>query len=268
MRGLEYSPRQCTKLTCKEQSSFDSFFVGSSTKIAIDKGKWKLTVAHHEAHAVLDGPVSSYALGKHSWSVLNDECYNGSYKAYLKLTGCNEYEYTCDDGQCVNMTRRCDQFPNCHDGSDEKDCKLIVLNEGYNKGVPPFIMKMYNGGEIVPTAVNVSVNLFNVMSMDEVENTIDLKFEITMDWFDRRLTYNNLKPDHFFLNKLDENDIRQIWLPLITYQNTDQFQTTRLERTGDQWTSTVLIVREQSDFKRLLFIGPESDHWECLSVTD
>ena len=141
-------------------------------------------------------------------------------------------------------------MPSCEDGSDEKNCQLIIFNEGYNKGVPPFELKDYKKVAIIPAIVNVSIDLFNVMSINEVENTIDLKFGIKMEWYDHRLTYNNLKQNRAFLNKLNDTDIRRIWLPLITYRNTDQFQTTRLERSGDEWTTRVVIIRDQKNFRR------------------
>ena len=140
------------------------------------------------------------------------------------------------------MRRRCDQLPNCRDSSDEKNCQLIILDEGYNKDVPPFQMN-YPKDIIIPAKVSVSIDLFNVMSIDEVENTIDLKFGIKMEWYDRRLTYNNLKQNRTFLNKLNETDMKSIWLPLITYNNTDQFQTTRLAYMGE-WTTRVVVLRE------------------------
>ena len=55
----------------------------------------------------------------------------------LKLTGCWYGQFTCDDGQCVTMEKRCDQVPDCRDESDERGCKLVVLKEGYNRRVPP-----------------------------------------------------------------------------------------------------------------------------------
>ena len=47
-------------------------------------------------------------------------------------------EFTCNDGKCVSMERRCDQLPDCEDGSDEKGCRLFFLGESYNKVVSPF----------------------------------------------------------------------------------------------------------------------------------
>ena len=156
-----------------------------------------------------------------------------------KNTGCKESEFTCNDGQCVQMDQRCDQFPDCKDSSDEKGCQLVVLNEGYNKNVPPFSMT-----ERV-VEVNVSIKLFKVVDIDEVGNTIDLQFEIQLQWFDHRHTYNDLKGDRSALNRVNETDLKRIWLPLIVYWNTDQFQTTRLSWINELRTTVVIIPRRK-----------------------
>ena len=166
-----------------------------------------------------------------------------------KNTECKESEYTCNDGQCVQMDQRCDQIPNCKDRSDEKGCQLVVLNQGYNKEVPPFVsFNTTHAGRIIPVEVNVSIELFDVMSIDEVENTIDFKFEIDLQWFDHRHTYNDLKESRDFLNALNKTELERIWLPLIVYQNTDQFKTTRLGW-RDEWSTSVMIVKNGS-YKR------------------
>ena len=83
---------------------------------------------------------------------------------------------------------------------------------------------------------------------DEVENTIDLKFEIKLEWFDHRHTYNNLKEKRSFLNALNKTDLDRIWLPLVVYQNTDQFETTRLGWINE-WSTRVKIIRK-GNFER------------------
>ena len=204
--------------------------------------KWILKDANSKASAISGAPEVSYALGKHTWLVHNDQCQNGSYKAELKLTGCAEEEFTCNDGQCVSMRQRCDQVPNCKDFSDERGCQLVLLNEGYNQKVPPFKMESYIGNRMSPVRVNVSLKLLNVMRIDEVENTIDLKFHILLEWFDHRLTYNNLKHRRY-LNALNETDVEMIWLPLVIYENTEQMESTRLGL-RNEWSTSVMIVRE------------------------
>ena len=67
------------------------------------------------------------------------DCNKGKpYEAVYKLSGCKEDEFTCYDGQCVNISTRCDQIINCRDESDERDCRLLYLNNGYNKDISPF----------------------------------------------------------------------------------------------------------------------------------
>ena len=69
------------------------------------------------------------------------ECNKGKpYNITLKLTGCADHEFTCDDGQCVDIGKRCDQIINCRDESDEQDCSILELKSGYNKMIPPFVL--------------------------------------------------------------------------------------------------------------------------------
>ena len=82
------------------------------------------------------------------------------------------------------------------------------------------------------------------MTIDEVDNTIDLKFEIKLEWRDDRLTYNNLKnQDAQYLNLLKEEDVQKIWLPLVVYENTAQLETTRLGWITE-WSTSVMVIRE------------------------
>jgi hypothetical protein len=61
----------------------------------------------------------SMLLGTHLWSVSNDSisCKDGkTYSKYLKLSGCSDGEFTCNDGQCIRMVERCDQLEDCEIG--------------------------------------------------------------------------------------------------------------------------------------------------------
>ena len=60
------------------------------------------------------------------------------YNLTVKITGCDENEFTCDDGQCIDISTRCDQIIHCRDKSDEKGCQLLKLEDGYNPEIAPF----------------------------------------------------------------------------------------------------------------------------------
>ena len=84
----------------------------------------------------------------------------------------------------------------------------------------------------------------SLMNIDENENTIDLQFEIILDWKDYRISYSNLKNESF-LNALTLENIESIWLPLVVYENTNQKETTRLGWTAE-WSTSVTVSREGS----------------------
>ena len=221
------------------------------TKIEFNdtSSQWVLTSSMSDVTAVSPVPKLSYALGKHKWTISNDvyECNEGKpYMTMLKLTGCREEgEFTCNDGQCIAMEERCDQLPDCRDKSDEVGCQLIVLENNYNKYIPP--IRKAASGVVIPANVSISITLMKVVEIEEVDHSIHLQFQISLQWKENRLTYQNLKTETS-LNALTDGDIRTIWLPLIVFDNTDQKEVTRLGENWE-WATRVTVTRE-GDFTR------------------
>ena len=208
--------------------------------------RWNLTDARYEVSAVSQATKLSYLLGKHNWTISNDayECSEGqAYNTTLKLSGCKEDEFTCDDGQCVKMERRCDQVtgeePNCRDESDENGCQLVVLKNNYNKNIPP--IGSAKDGTVIPVDVSISITLMKVVEIEEVDHSIHLQFQISLSWKENRVKYQNLKKETS-LNTLTEENIETIWLPLIVYDNTDQKEVTRLGMDWE-WATIVTVTR-------------------------
>ena len=96
----------------------------------------------------------------------------------LMLTACNEEQFTCDDGTCINMIGRCNRKADCkvtnasgkisryllcicQDISDEKNCKLISFDPlKYMKDNPP-----------EPLGSKTKVSLLNNVSGNDIYST-------------------------------------------------------------------------------------------------
>ena len=133
-------------------------------------------------------------------------------------------------------------MPDCRDKSDEKDCHIMALEEGYNKNIPP--IQRARDGSAIPAMVSISITLMKVVEIEETAHSIKLQFEIRLMWRENRVKYQNLKKKTS-LNVLTEHDYRQLWLPLVIYDNTDQKDSTRLgDPNGWEWSTLVFVVRE------------------------
>ena len=88
-----------------------------------------------------------------------------------------------------------------------------------------------------PVKVDVSLTLFKVVAIEEEDHSIELQFQINLQWKENRATYHNLKSESY-LNALSQHEIKTLWLPLIVYLNTDQQETTRL---GENWERSTFV---------------------------
>ena len=262
-KSLWYTPRQTPV------NFADIYYVGGvSTRIEFNNNTWHIYDLTSDVTATSSADHDTFVLGKRNWTIQNDhkQCQDsngqgavGEFKTELKLTGCkqgvksykgawlstDDGEFTCNDGQCVSMRKRCDRLSDCDDRSDEENCNLVNLMKGYNKKNPPF--SRLQNDTIVPTDVKVSMRLLRIVDIDEVDHTIDFQFEIILEWNDHHLTFNNLKEEEY-LNSLTDDEIQNIWLPLLVYDNTDQKETTRLG-VAWEWSTSVTVARE-GDFQR------------------
>ncbi|KAK7086403.1 hypothetical protein SK128_013407, partial [Halocaridina rubra] len=83
---------------------------------------------------------SSYPLGRHIWTLATDYYVCGLLKGTehsLALSACYDWEYSCDDATCINLTQRCDLRVDCPDASDEISCNKLSLPEDYLATITP-----------------------------------------------------------------------------------------------------------------------------------
>ena len=203
---------------------------------------WVLKVIGSNVTAISKAPSTSYSLGKHNWTIFMDKGCSSekTYTTELKMSGCTEGNFTCDDGQCVRMDLRCNQLSDCRDKSDEKNCRILILEDGYNKEVPPVSSND-------PVNVSISIDLLRLVDINEEDYSIEIKFEISLEWKENRARYQNLKKT-VALNALAQSDIQKLWLPEVIYENTDNEESTRIGEFGaGEWKTKVVVRREEEN---------------------
>ena len=85
-------------------------------------------------------------------------------------------EFGCSNGLCIPMMKRCDGISDCINDFDEINCTLVLLNEQlYRKESPPLEM---NG--IIEVKVNLTI--LDIGIIDEIKQTVDIKFSIWIQW--------------------------------------------------------------------------------------
>uniref|UniRef100_A0A0N7Z9T0 C-type lectin domain-containing protein n=1 Tax=Scylla olivacea TaxID=85551 RepID=A0A0N7Z9T0_SCYOL len=152
--------------------------------------------------------VGQYPVGVHTWIIEGDRCRQKEVE--LLLTSCHDDEYTCNDGSCIRKDRRCDLSVDCADQSDEMDCSVVVVPDGYSAQLPPPTYK----GTSLP--IHFTLNITSVRTFDLVSFTIGIDVYIKMQWRDRRLKYNNL------LSNMRANKLRrwrEVWTPILEMED-------------------------------------------------
>ena len=152
------------------------------------------------------------------WEVTNYICSQGqTVNRELLLSACYEDQFTCNDGTCIPLEHRCANKQDCLDVSDEKQCKIVALDEDKylkDKTPPP-----RQQGEKLD--VTLGMDIYNILDIREVQNMIVLKFDLEATWFDSRLNFYNLKIDAE-MNTLIYAEKQKIWVPTILFSNTRQ----------------------------------------------
>ena len=242
LRGL-YSGSNIDNFYTLHQQNSLAFYGLTKTKINYNENKaeWEVIVVSSPTTAhTKTKSGKSMILGKHTWQIQNDShsCNDGKpYITVLKMTSCDDGQFTCWDGQCVHMAERCDQIAQCRDRSDEKGCQIISIDENYNKNIPPFDEKS-------KAKVNVSMVFLSINDISEISLTIDIKYTISLQWYETdHIQYYNLKPK-LSSNVLSLDEITDIWTPYVIYVTTDNNEATNIVHKFKDIRTTMAVSRE------------------------
>ena len=201
--------------------------------------KWDIRVENNpRISASSYADISSFAIGTNTWEISGDyACSTRDQTLSLTLSSCNGSEFTCSDGVCININRRCNNINDCRDKSDEGNCKRVKKKATYQKFIVPPPAAGSGNDKI---NVKISVDIESIMEINEVDGIFQVQFNLLMKWFDSRLSFLNLKDD-ITLNTFLPTEKEDIWVPELVFYNTeerpssivDETASMRVNKTGD-----------------------------------
>ena len=75
--------------------------------------------------------------------------------------------------------------------------------------------------------VFLSIDVIKVLNLEEVDESMVLKYRMTLKWKDSRVEFRNLKKENY-LNTLSSDEAAKIWYPRIVFFNTRDTEETKV----------------------------------------
>ena len=181
------------------QRNQQSYFEGSVyNKLIAEKQSWFLLNDDNETIFKLEN--REYPIGRYDWLEIKS-----SKTISISFDNCDDTQFNCGDGLCINKRKRCNQIQDCFDNSDEENCSHILLYEDYNKDVPPF--------ENLDHEYSITISSFTLQieNIREQESIFDVNIRMESMWRDSRIKFKDLYlKDRTVLSKLDRE---KLWMP-------------------------------------------------------
>ncbi|XP_071538213.1 uncharacterized protein [Panulirus ornatus] len=181
----------------------------SGPKSSSDYGIWKIVrkdIPTVKATLVLKSPIQ-YPVGLNTWEVEDAECGTGAVQ--LMMTSCKDHQFSCTNGQCINIGQRCDLEVDCSDFSDEEQCSFMDPPEGYDSSKPPARQHRHT-----PISIGLHINILTIRELDISNFKFVCEIVVTLEWYDDRLKY-------FHLNYAETinvvSNITDVWIPTLEY---------------------------------------------------
>lgn len=190
-------------------------YYGTLLRWAAASREWVLVELSNNSTLVSTNSVglSSYPVGKHRWMMGVELCGRDVGDAVtLSLSSCYDVQFMCDSGQCIPRDQRCNLMYECADGSDERHCEKVEVNEEYQKQLSPV------GPSGAPLLLFANLTLTRVANVDEINMAVNLEFELSVEWVESRVRLRHLSSPPA-PTVISEEEASKLWQPTYRLAN-------------------------------------------------
>ncbi|XP_047737967.1 uncharacterized protein LOC125178389 [Hyalella azteca] len=195
--------------------------------------RWVKTTTGH-VQATLRFSKFQLPIGRQEWEISVEMCGQKAGTRQLSLSSCEDgVQFSCSDATCVPLEVRCDHKFDCRDHSDEEQCDKLRLTHDYqvingfrDRSDEEQCDKLHLTHDyqtsVAPRDSNGKLRVEALIKLETLSiNTramlLDTTFNLTLTWYDSRVTFFNLKHDRS-LNTLPTNGT--LWGPDVAFVNT------------------------------------------------
>ena len=179
-----------------------------------EQKRWNIVNLVNRKLLAYTNSTRDFPFGLHRWFFIDTPCSDPDQpwrELNLQQAVKQPGRFCCEDGLCIDSEFKCDGNNHCLDSSDEKICQTVQVPQTYNIEIPP-LRREISEDKFYPLHIATHVKIKNILSINNQESTILLKFVVTLKWFDDRLSYNFLKAD------ANKNSVSSgIWTPEFTF---------------------------------------------------
>ena len=184
-------------------SNGEGIWMGRQGSTIVRRGSnWLLTSPLHQTQLTLSN--QSLPIGRRIWNSSFSD--GGMQDRLLAFSRCTTFEFSCNDGTCLDINFRCDDIFQCKDLSDEVNCNVVKLSASYNEFYEP----PPRPGEKIPTKLFYEAEVYHMGTITTDEGRAKIDLGITVSWYDPRLDFSNLK-----LGRKNFFPCEQVWKPSI-----------------------------------------------------
>ena len=221
LRGVCLESPVDTHFVMKTSSEFLGY-IQSRMLYSETKARWEIVNVRDSTEVLaymIQEEGGSFPIGKHFWRFTAGNCSDpGSQERSLNFHRDVEQpgQFCCDDGTCLDSQLVCNNFADCQDRTDERNCTFLHFRDYGNDSERPPIE--FQKGEIKLLNLAATFNVLSVFEVNEVESTFDIYFILEIQWNDKDLDFEFLK-EKDYQNFLTQETKKKIWTPKIYFDS-------------------------------------------------